>query len=69
MSDVIGKCFICKKDVTEHDVAQLNMVRYCELWPGDHFCCAEHPGVEDDYARLLAKSGKVVTNGDTKDSG
>ena len=66
MADVIGKCYICKKDVTEHEVKQL-AVLYCGRWPGDHLCCAEHPGVTDDYERELEKAKKVVSHVVTSD--
>lgn len=52
---VIGKCYICGKEITEHDLnhkeeGQEYPLALCDnRWPGDHICCAVHPGVIADF--------------------
>lgn len=52
---IIGKCYICKKEVTQHDLTYVEegekypAVLSLPSWPGDGFLCAEHPGVLEDY--------------------
>ena len=66
MSDkVIGKCHICKKEVTEHDITfvaegQFSPVaRYCADWPGDGVLCYDHPGVPKLWEeRIHGKNAK-----------
>jgi hypothetical protein len=54
----IGKCFICKKEVTKHDVTFIDEgekypdVLYHDKLPGDHFVCAVHPGAIELYNEL-----------------
>ena len=47
------KCCICKKTITRNDLREHKSV-YCEFFPGDHVCCTEHPGVKEEYTRLLS---------------
>jgi hypothetical protein len=54
---IIGKCFICKKELTKHDLTfkeegqKYPTAIHNEKWPGDGLCCTEHPGVIKDYKR------------------
>jgi hypothetical protein len=60
--DIIGKCFICKKEITRHDVSFIEegqehpVARFFEKWPGDGVLCTEHPGVIEQYEHALRES-------------
>lgn len=57
--EVIGKCYICKKQLTRFDIShreegqEYQNAFYYEKWPGDHVCCTKHPGVIASYEQLL----------------
>ena len=59
-TEIIGKCFICKKEITRHDISRTEegqecpAARFYKKWPGDGVLCTEHPGVDAQYAQALA---------------
>ena len=58
-TEIIGKCFICKKEITRHDVSFVEeghehpSARYYEKWPGDGVLCTEHPGVTKQWEKAV----------------
>jgi len=63
---VIGKCFLCKKEITQHDISHKEEGQeypgalYYEKWPGDKVMCSEHPGVIEQYTHALEEAnGKL----------
>ena len=58
---IVGKCFICKKEVTRHDLSFIAegqtgpAAYYFASWPGSGVCCASHPGVFAEYKKELKK--------------
>jgi hypothetical protein len=64
-TEIAGKCFICKKEIKEHDLthkeegqkypAALRMV----IWPGEGILCTEHPGVIDDWEEAHGTNKKA----------
>jgi len=61
--EIIGKCFICKKEITKHDLTYIEegtdipAARYYEGWPGDGLLCTEHPGVDKQFEEAIKKHG------------
>lgn len=66
--ETAGKCFICKKEITRHDIShkeegqEYNTAYYYERWPGDHVCCSNHPGVVAEYEAALLEGAVHVKN-------
>jgi len=65
-TEIIGKCFICKKEITRHDISHTEegnetpIARFWKGWPGDGVLCVEHPGVEAEYQKALEEAdGKL----------
>lgn len=62
------KCYICKEEVSMHDLTYVEKdaahpkAVYSKRWPGHGICCLEHPGVLDEFERLL-KEGAVKWKG------
>jgi len=62
--EIIGKCFICKKEITRHDVSHTEeghrhpVARYYEKWPGDGVLCTEHPGVIKQWDDAISKTSR-----------
>lgn len=67
-TEVIGRCFICKRELTRHDISyteegkQHPSARYYEKWPGDHVCCMEHPGVISEYEAAMLNAAAALLN-------
>jgi len=62
-NETIGKCFMCKKEITRHDISHVEdgedhpVAAYHATWPGDGVLCTEHPGVREAYMQLIADAG------------
>jgi hypothetical protein len=58
-TEIIGKCYLCKKEITRHDISHTEdgqddpVARYHKQWPGDGVVCTEHPGVRAEYDSML----------------
>lgn len=61
---IIGKCFICKKELSKHDISHIDentgipKAQYRVDWPGDGLLCTEHPGVLTEYTKLLEEANE-----------
>jgi hypothetical protein len=57
--EIIGKCFICKREISRHDLSYTEegqrepTARFFEGWPGDGLLCTEHHGVLEYFAEIL----------------
>ena len=71
-TEVIGKCYICKKELTRHDISHKEeghehpAARYYKDWPGDGVVCTEHPGVIAEYASLLEEADGATRTDSSK---
>jgi len=62
MKEIVGKCFICKKKISRHDISYIEKDKeypaacYYAKWPGDGVACTSHAGIIDQYVQELKKA-------------
>jgi hypothetical protein len=66
MAKTIGKCFICHRDIYQHELApnaetgESQKAYYYKNWPNDGLLCTDHPGVKEEYQAALQKEEQIL---------
>lgn len=64
--EIVGKCFICKKEITRHDISHIEeghddpAAKYFKGWPGDGVLCTKHVGVVEEYDKEIEQFNKEI---------